>query len=134
MARSVSRSNPEGMPRNTLSVLDLLQRFARSTHSRLVVCHRCGSDFVNPVAWHEDSQTHWWIRLRCGECGLVREVEVTDEAAQRFELELDRGVRKIAASLARVDRERMIADADTLTAALELDLIGPNDFQPLTRP
>jgi uncharacterized Zn finger protein len=118
MARSAGGADPGCMLLNSASLVDLLQRFGRPTDSRLVVCHRCGSDFVNPVAWHEASETHWWIRLRCGECGLVREVEVTDEAAKRFEIELDRGVRKIAASLSRLDRERMIADADTLTAAL----------------
>jgi hypothetical protein len=35
---------------------------------------------------------------------------------------------EIAANVARLDREHMIADSDTLTAALERDLIDPNDF------
>ena len=101
---------------------------AHRLQSRLVVCEGCHADFVNPVSWHELSETHWWIRLRCGECGFVREVEVTNEEAQRFEHELDRGVRQIAAAFARLDRERMIADSDTMTAALERDLIDPGDF------
>jgi hypothetical protein len=97
------------------------------TQGRLVVCECCGSDFVNPTAWRERGETHWWIRLRCGECGVVREVEVSNEA-RRFDRDLDRGQVKIAAALARLDRERMIADCDALTAALERDLIGPGDF------
>jgi hypothetical protein len=68
------------------------------------------------------------MRLRCGECGLVREVEVTDEEAQRFDRELDRGLDEIAAAVVRLDRERMIAEADAITAALEHDLIDPGDF------
>ena len=83
---------------------------------------------MNPVSWHVQGETHWWIRLRCGECGLVREVEVTNDEAKRLEGDLDRGVQKIAANVARVDRERMIADSDTLTAALDRDLIDPTDF------
>jgi hypothetical protein len=98
------------------------------TQERLVVCERCDSDFVNPAAWHERGETHWWIRLRCGECGVVREVEVSNEEARRFDRDLDRGQVKIAAAVARLDRERMIADCAALTAALERDLIDPGDF------
>jgi hypothetical protein len=101
---------------------------AEQLQSRLVVCVGCYADFVNPVSWHELSETHWWIRLRCGECGFVREVEVTNEEAQRFEYELDRGVKQIAAAFVRLDRKRMIADSDAITAALERDLIDPGDF------
>jgi hypothetical protein len=83
--------------------------------ARLLKCRRCGSDFVNPVTWHEDGALHWWIRLRCGQCGVVRDVEkVTNEEAARFERELDRGVANIAATLARIERD----GADALTAAL----------------
>jgi hypothetical protein len=119
------------MQRNTSKLRGLLSRLARPAHrlqSRLVVCEGCHADFVNPVSWHELSETHWWIRLRCGECGFVREVEVTNEEAQRFEHELDRGVKQIAAAFVRLDRERMIADSDAMTAALERDLIDPGDF------
>ena len=119
------------MQRNTRKLLRLLSRFAGSRNrrrTRLVVCESCRADFVNPVSWHELSETHWWIRLRCGECGFVREIEVDNDEAQRFEHDLDRGVRQIAAAFARLDRERMIADSDTMTAALERDLIDPSDF------
>jgi hypothetical protein len=119
------------MRRNTTKLRGLLSRLAWPAHrlqGRLVVCVSCHADFVNPVSWHELSETHWWMRLRCGECGFVREVEVTNEEAQRFEHELDRGVKQIAAAFVRLDRERMIADSNAMTAALERDLIDPGDF------
>jgi hypothetical protein len=92
---------------------------------RLVDCGRCGADFVNPVAWHEGgettvqlgwgvSMTHWWIRLRCGQCGDVREVEVSDAEAKRFEQDLELGVAAIAAGIAGIERE----GAEALMAAL----------------
>ena len=79
----------------------------------------------NPVAWHEEgvttvqlgwgaSMTRWWIRLRCGQCGDVREVEVSDAEAKRFEQELERGVADIAAAVARIERD----GAEALMAAL----------------
>jgi hypothetical protein len=121
-----------GMQRNLTSLRALLRRLAGPRyplpHQRLGVCERCKSDFVNPVSWHELGEMDWWVRLRCGECGFVREVEVTNQEVQRFEQELDRGVKQIAAEFARLDRKRMIADSHTLAAALERDLIDPGDF------
>jgi hypothetical protein len=72
---------------------------------RLVACGRCGSEFVHPVAWHEHGDEHWWIRLRCGQCVFVRELEVSDDEAARFDRELDRGVASIAATVARIERD-----------------------------
>ena len=92
---------------------------------RLVDCSRCGSDFVHPVAWREAgmttvqlgwgaSMTRWWIRLRCGQCGDVREVEVSDAEAKRFEQDLELGVADVAAAVARIERD----GAEALMAAL----------------
>ena len=55
----------------------------------------------------------------------VREVEVSNAEAMRFERELDPGVQQIATTLARLEREHMIAEVDALTAALQRDLIDP---------
>ena len=81
-----------------------------AARGRLVDCGRCGSDFVSPVAWHEAAvrpvrlgwgapMTRWWIRLRCGECGDVREVEVSDAEAKRFERDLEDGAEALMAAL-----------------------------------
>jgi hypothetical protein len=78
----------------------------QAIRNRLINCWICGSEFVNPVFWHERDETHWWIRLRCGECGAVREVVVSNEDAKRFDDDLDRGVAKIGATVARLDRAR----------------------------
>ena len=121
----------EAMRRTTTKLRDLLGRFARPAHrleSRLVLCVGCHADCVNPVSWHELGETDWWMRLRCGECGHVRELEATNEEARRFEHDLDLGMRQIASALFRLDRERMIADSEAITAALERDLIDPGDF------
>jgi hypothetical protein len=82
--------------------------------SRLVDCGHCGSDFVNPVTWHGDGPSHWWIRLRCGQCAVVREVLVSNEDAARFERDLDLGVADIAATVARIERD----GAEPLIASL----------------
>jgi ribosomal protein S27E len=103
----------------------------RQRHAtRLVDCQRCGSEVVNPVAWEAAGETRWWIRLRCGECGFVREVVASNEEAAEFEAELDRGVRQLASIAARISRDGMIADARTLSAAIRRGLINADDFSP----
>jgi hypothetical protein len=121
------------MPRSPSRFRALVRRVAGPRYplpsSRLIRCQRCRLDLANPVAWREDDGSHWWIRLRCGGCGSVREVVVPDEDAQRLDRDLDRGLERIATALFRLDRATMRAEADTLTAALERDLIGPEDFR-----
>jgi hypothetical protein len=58
---------------------------------------------------------------------------VTNEDAKRFDRELDRGMKMIRASAARLDRERMTADLDILRVALARDLIEPSDFRVASR-
>jgi ribosomal protein S27AE len=97
-----------------------------ATPGRLVDCGRCGSDFVNPV-WHEEGvtmvqlgwgapMTRWRFRLRCGQCGDVREVEVSDAEAKRFEQDLELGVADVAAAIVCIERD----GAEALMAALRV--------------
>jgi hypothetical protein len=132
MPRAAALGDPEVMPRHAAKMGGALRRILGPTHrldEALVVCRRCGYDFVNPVSWHEQGEAHWWIRLRCGGCELVREVEVSNDEADRYDAELDRGVAKIASKLASLDRARMVTEADIFKMALERDLIGPEDFR-----
>src|SRR3954447_13038132 len=94
----------------------------------LAVCGACGSRVVNPVDWHEHDESGWWVLLRCGECAWSREAIVTDAEAKRFERDLEPGLREIARTIARLDRERMQWEAEVFIAALGYDLIGPADF------
>jgi hypothetical protein len=96
---------------------------------RLSECERCLARVVNPVRWHEHDDVRWWIRLRCGECGFVREVVVGDEQARRLEQELDPGLKAIAAKLRRLERARMAAEVDALALALHSGLIDADDFR-----
>jgi hypothetical protein len=117
------------MRRDKSRLLGLLQRVRTAAMpARLVDCECCGSHYVIPVAWEEDGEFGWWIRVRWGECASVREVDVTNEEAKRVERELDRGVKDIASALARLELEHKIADAVALTTVLQRDLIDRGDF------
>jgi hypothetical protein len=76
----------------------------------LVECPACGSDRACLVDSSEEDETHWWIRLRCAECEVWRDVIATDEEANEL------------------DRALMAAEVDVLIAALEHDVIDASSF------
>jgi hypothetical protein len=101
---------------------------AGASGGRLDVCASCRSGGVNPVGWEEIDETRWWVRLRCGACGESHETFITNEQAKRLERDLAPGLRRIAETVERLDRERMLWEVDVFVAALERDLIGAGDF------
>jgi len=103
-------------------------RRRRARPAGLENCQLCGRDFVNPVSWEPLGDCHWWMLLHCGECDAWREVTVSDAEAQRFDVELDRRADILARAAARLDRQRMAADVETMIAALRRGLIDAADF------
>jgi hypothetical protein len=91
-------------------------------------CASCGRDFVNPVDWEPVTPESWWMRLRCGECHVFREVTVTNAVAERFDIELDRRADMLHRALAKLDRERMVQQAEAMIGALRHGLIDAADF------
>jgi hypothetical protein len=112
--------------------LSVTRRTRRAQHVepevRLELCGMCGRDFVNPVAWEPVGSERWRLLLRCGECETWRDVTVTNAVAQRYDVELHHGAGVMAALLDRMDRERMVGQAEAMTIALELGLIDAADF------
>jgi uncharacterized Zn finger protein len=102
-------------------------RFGGSSDG-LEICPACGRDFVQPVSWDSVGQERWWIFLRCAECGISREVLVTDAEANRLDAVLHARASVLAREVRRLEGERMEAEARAFLVALDRDLIGPGDF------
>lgn len=100
----------------------------RPDEDDLCRCGACGKDFVNPVDWEPVSPEAWWMRLRCGECHVWREVTVSNAVATRFDVELDRRAEVLQRELEKLDRERMVQQAETMIGALRHGLIDAADF------
>src|SRR5215217_396363 len=100
----------------------------RPPGSGLHQCPLCHVDSVVPVEAEALDHSRWDLRLRCGECGTFRDIVVSDDVANRYSQDLDRGMAEIAAALQRQDHERMTAEAKVFIAALEHDLIDAADF------
>jgi hypothetical protein len=94
----------------------------------LELCPVCDRDFVQPVDWEPVGDQRWWMFLRCAECGMSREVVVTNAQADRFERELHARASILSTAVRKLEGERMSAEIDTFVTALHRDLIDAADF------
>ena len=92
-----------------------MSRFLRP--NRLERCPRCGEEFVYPVTWTESGPADWWLLLRCGACGTWHETFARDEPVAALQRAIGRGVHALRSQV------------DAFAEALELDLIGPDEFR-----
>ena len=97
--------------------------------SGLQVCPVCRADYVVPVWWEEVENGRLRLLLRCGECDTHHDVEVAGDVADRFEKEYVSDLDAMAATLDRLDRARMAAEASAFCDALAHDLIEADDFR-----
>jgi hypothetical protein len=106
----------------------LFKRIFNRRRATLSDCRECGADFVHPVEWSPNDGGTWWMLLRCGACGSSREEIVPDEVAERYDRELDMAEHRMRLAAERLSRELLEEQADRFATALELDLIGAEDF------
>jgi hypothetical protein len=106
----------------------LFKRILNRRRATLSDCSDCGADFVHPVEWSPNAGGTWWMLLRCGACGSSREETVPDAEAELYDRELDLAEHRIRRAADRLSKELLEHQADAFAAALELDLIGAEDF------
>jgi hypothetical protein len=99
----------------------------RST-AGLEFCLVCGQDFVSMVRCTRAGSGGWWLLLRCGGCGTWHETFARDDAVAALYRGIARGLNIVAEDVKRLDLERMGSQVEAFRHALELDLIGPEDF------
>lgn len=95
----------------------------------LHVCPRCAGGLVHPLDWTEESPGRWRILMRCPDCGLVREGVFGETLVERLDEELDMAASALLSDLDRITRANMTAEIELFARALQLDLIGPSDFE-----
>ena len=94
----------------------------------LEICPVCKRDFVQPVSWEPAGEAAWWMFLRCGECGMSREIAVSNADADRFERALHARASIVAAQVRKLEEERLSAEIDAFAMALDQDLIDADFF------
>jgi hypothetical protein len=83
---------------------------------------------VHPLDWFEESPARWRILMRCPDCDLLREDVFGQVLVERLDDELDRATSALLSDLKRITHANMVEEIELFSRALELDLIGPNDF------
>ena len=106
----------------------MFKRFLRRRPRSLADCPACGAHFVHPVEWSPKDDDHWWMLLRCGACHVCREAIVSNLDAAEFDRDLDLAQARILREAERLGRELLAEEAERFATALELDLIGAEDF------
>lgn len=95
----------------------------------LEFCLVCGQDFVSMARCSRAGSETWWLLLRCGGCGTWHETFARDEAVAALHKAIARGRRTVRERVECLDLERMASQVEAFSHALELDLIGPDDFK-----
>jgi hypothetical protein len=104
--------------------------FSRRYRQRRSVgaCDSCGSDFVHPVTWEEQDESHWWMLLHCGACDNRYDAVLTDDAATAFDEKLGQDELLIARAADVLHNEWRSAEVSAFAAAIQHDLITADDF------
>ena len=100
-----------------------------SVRQRLALCLHCGEDAVAVVdAVACGGADRWEVTLRCGACERRRLVVASESEMHAFCDELAWFAILIEADAEYLWRERTAVEIEIFVAALELDLIGTDDF------
>ena len=94
----------------------------------LLVCGACRSRLVYPADCEEQERDHWYIELRCPDCGGRERASFDVEMLDALDRELDRAEAEIEADLACLTRAHMAEYVTRFVSALDAGAIEPEDF------
>ena len=105
-------------------------RFHEDEHRTrdLHVCAECESPLVQPIAWAEASGQRWDLTLACPNCGWSETGTFSRAQIDRLEEHLDDGLAEMLDDLQRLTQANMTLELERFSAALQADLILPEDF------
>jgi hypothetical protein len=94
----------------------------------LHICPMCDSELVQPVAWCEASEGRWDLVLSCPNCHWSSEGVFSEREVHALEEQLDQGLADMIRDLQRLSQANMADHVERFAAALQTDLILPEDF------
>lgn len=97
---------------------------SRSLH----VCPRCSSELVQPLSWEEGPDGSWELELECPNCWWCESGLYPRAQVERLEAHLDDGLAGMISDLRRLTHANMAGDVDRFVAALDADVVLPEDF------
>jgi hypothetical protein len=94
----------------------------------LHICPDCECELVQPYDWSEGPDSSWRMTLECPNCGWLEAGTYTQAEIELLEEHLDVGVEEMIDDLRRLTHANMVVEVDRFSAALQHDLILPEDF------
>jgi hypothetical protein len=94
----------------------------------LHVCPECSSELVQPVSWSEASDDCWELTLECPNCWWRTEGLYERDQVLELEERLDDGLADMLDDLGRLTHANMADQIDRFVAAIQADLVLPEDF------
>jgi ribosomal protein S27E len=91
-------------------------------------CSSCGSLLVHTTGRRETDSPVWEVELRCPDCERRQASYYTRSELEQLDQELDRAAAEIETELGRLEALHMEEWTARFRHALDLDLIGPDDF------
>ncbi len=108
--------------------IEVVRFYPAQGETGLHVCPSCGSDLVQPVEWAEAPRGFWELLLRCPNCFWTDDGVFDQEQVDALEERLDAGLTEMLADLRRLTQANMSQEIERFAAALNADLILPEDF------
>jgi hypothetical protein len=99
----------------------------------LCECPHCASRLVHPVQWQALPDGDISLKLRCPECLVAMEGTFAVARVRELDRELAAGRAAVRESYDSAVRRHMYQELQSFRMALQLDLIGADDFLPLAR-
>ncbi len=112
----------------SIEVIRFDERIELPTTPGLHLCPACDSELVQPVEWGAIAEELWELTLHCPNCDWRDHGTYHHEQVMELEERLDDGVAAILRDLKRLTDANMAAEVERFAAALEADVILPEDF------
>ena len=94
----------------------------------LHICPECSSSLVQPHSWSEVDESRWELVLLCPNCEWTADGVYSQAEVEDLEDRLEEGLSDMLADLQRLAQANMADEVDRFIAALDADLILPEDF------
>lgn len=91
-------------------------------------CGSCGSHLIHPTRELQAGSSLWEVELRCADCDELEVTYCTEAELETLDRDQDRAASEIQEELGRLEALHMKEWVSRFEHALELDLIGPDDF------
>jgi hypothetical protein len=98
------------------------------------ICPResCGAEMIQPVDYEKAADTgtyeRWVMRLYCGECETFFKGVFNERQIDRFDARIEKYEKVLKNELLTLEADSMHAWGEIFTAALDADLVDPEDF------